>query len=160
MTEMTEFDDLLFPKAPAARTTQYTSASMVLDALELTYASVTAALSAFEQEDLGTEDAAAAERALSKAAWWILAKLRNTRHILEDFIPKDTAALQEIIVSRAVYELMLSTGQAGRAAERRISIEEMAAALFGSDFKPAESSDKPGVSIGVVAIAKRKRFPE
>lgn len=157
---LTEYDDLLFPEAPAERTTQYLDAASVLTALDLTHTSVTAALSSFEQEDLGAEEEAAATRALSKAAWWFLAKLRNTRHILEDYLPSDTAAVAELVVSRAVYELMLSTGQSGRAAERRVAIEEMALALFGAEFKPAESSTTPGSAVGVVAIPRRKRYPE
>ena len=159
MAHVTGFDDLLFSKTPPVRTSEYVSASMVLETLELTSGSVKAALSPFEQEDLGTEDAAAMDRALSKAAWWILAKLRNTRHILEDFIPDESTALQEIIISRAIYELALATGQSGKARERRTSIEEMAIALFGADFRPADATG-PGGAVGVVAIPVRKRYPE
>jgi hypothetical protein len=160
MQPMTEFDDLVYPKAQAPRATEYVSASMVLTALGLTHADVTAALSAFEQEDLGAEDEAAATRALTKAAWWMLAKLRKTTHVLEDFIPGDVESLKEILTSRAVYELQVSTGQSGVASELRISIQEMATALFGEEFRPAESSDKPGSAVGVVAKSHRKRFPE
>lgn len=155
----TDYDDVLLPQTPLSRTSEYKDAASVLEALSLTVASVTQALSAFEQEDLGAQDTAAVQRALDRSAWWLLAKLRSTRAILEDHLPEDAAAISDIVTGRAVYELALATGQSGRARERRTSIEEMAIALFGADFRSAESNG-PGAPVGVVAVPVRKRYPE
>lgn len=155
----TDYDDVLLPREVPAATSDYRDAASVLEALNLAAASVTQALSAFEQEDLGAQDSAAVQRALDRAAWWLLSKLRSTRHAIEDFLPQDTAAISDIVVGRAVYELALATGQSGKARERRTSIEEMATALFGADFRLAESSG-PGAPVGVVAVPVRKRYPE
>jgi hypothetical protein len=121
----------------------YVSADMVLEALNLTYTSVANELTAFEQADLAADDEVAATRALRRAAWWLLAKLRTTDHILEDYIPQSLDMVKTIVVSRAVYELMLSTGQSSIASERRISIEEMAIALFGADLNQHLRGNRP-----------------
>ena len=155
----TDYDDVLLPSSPLPRTSTYRDAASVLEALSLTVASITQALSAFEQEDLGAQDTAAVQRALDRAAWWLLAKLRSTRAILEDHLPEDAAAISDIVTGRAVYELALATGQSGKARERRTSIEEMAVALFGADFRPADSSG-PGAPVGMVSVPVRKRYPE
>lgn len=155
----TDYDDVLLPHENQARTSEYRDAASILEAIGCTVASVTQALTAFEQEDLGAQDAAAVQRALDRAAWWLLAKLRSTRHVFEDYLPQDTAAISDIVIGRAIYELALATGQSGKARERRTAIEEMAVALFGADFRPAEST-VPGAPVGVVAVPIRKRYPE
>lgn len=155
----TDYDDVLLPSSPLSRVSVYKDAASVLEALSLTVTSVTQALSAFEQEDLGAQDTAVVQRALDRAAWWLLAKLRSTRAILEDYLPDDAAAISDIVTGRAVYELALATGQSGKARERRTSIEEMAVALFGADFRPADSSAS-GAPVGRVSVPVRKRYPD
>lgn len=155
----TDYDDVLLPSSLPSRTSIYKDAASVLEALGLAVTSVTQALSAFEQEDLGAQDEAAVQRALDRAAWWLLAKLRSTRHVIEEFLPADAPAISDILVGRAVYELALATGQSGKARERRTSIEEMAVALFGADFRPADSN-VPGAPVGMVSVPVRKRYPE
>jgi hypothetical protein len=161
---LTEFDDLLFQQPPARRVSMYNSADLVLEALGLTYVSIADELTAYEQSDLSADDEASATRALQRAAWWMLAKLRKTEYILEDFLPQDATMVKDILVSRAIYGLMLSTGQSGVAAERRISIREMATALFGPEFWPDEqtgtsAASAPGTPAGGVARIPRKRYP-
>jgi hypothetical protein len=160
MQPMTEFDDFVYPKAQAPRATEYVSADLVLAALGLSYEDVTAKLTAFEQDDLHADEELAVTRALTGATWWMLAKLRKTSHIMEDFLPDSEEPIKEILLSRAVYELQLATGQSGIAAERRVSIEEMATSLFGVEFGTAVTESKPGSAVGVVAKPRRRRFPE
>lgn len=155
----TDYDDVLLPHEPLATSSEYRDAASVLEALTLTTASITQVLSAFEQEDLGAQDSAAVQRALDRAAWWLLAKLRNTKHILESFLPEESLSVAKIVTDRAVYELALATGQSGKARELRTAIEEMAFALFGADFRSADSSS-PGAPVGVVSVPIRKRYPE
>jgi hypothetical protein len=161
MQPTTDFDDLIYPRGQSKRSSEYGSADVVVELLGLGAADVQGELTAFEQEDLGAADDLAATRALSRAAWWMLAKLRKTSHILEDYIPQDEEQVKGILLSRAVYELQLATGQSGVAGERRISIEEMATALFGTEFSPAEKEGSAaGSAVGVVAKPHRKKYPE